>query len=29
MLINVATRAWVGRDDQVLIGGFVVQGSLP
>ncbi len=28
-LINVATRAWVGRDDQVLIGGFVVQGPLP
>ena len=29
VLINVATRAWVGRDDQVLIGGFVVQGPLP
>lgn len=28
-LINVATRAWVGRDDQVLIGGFVVQGPVP
>lgn len=28
-LINVATRAWVGRDDQVLIGGFVIQGPLP
>jgi hypothetical protein len=28
-LINVATRAWVGRDDQVLIGGFVVQGASP
>lgn len=28
-LINVATRAWVGRDEQVLIGGFVVQGPLP
>lgn len=28
-LINVATRAFVGPDDQVLIGGFVVQGPLP
>ncbi|MDO8544366.1 MAG: zinc-dependent metalloprotease family protein [Opitutaceae bacterium] len=28
-LINVATRAYVGRDDQVLIGGFVVEGTQP
>ncbi len=28
-LINVATRAYVGPEDQVLIGGFVVQGPLP
>jgi hypothetical protein len=28
-LINVATRAFVGADEQVLIGGFVVQGPLP
>ncbi len=28
-LINVATRAYVGTGDQVLIGGFVVQGALP
>lgn len=29
VLVNVATRAFVGPDDQVLIGGFVVQGPLP
>ncbi len=28
-LVNVATRAWVGEGDQVLIGGFVVQGAAP
>lgn len=28
-LVNVATRAWVGDGDQVLIGGFVVQGAAP
>ena len=28
-LINVATRAYVGTGDQVLIGGFVVQGPQP
>jgi hypothetical protein len=28
-LINAATRAFVGRDDQVLIGGFVVSGPAP
>jgi len=28
-LINVATRAHVGTDDQVLIGGFIVQGTQP
>jgi hypothetical protein len=28
-LINVATRAFVGTGDQVLIGGFVVEGSQP
>lgn len=28
-LINVATRAFVGTGDQVLIGGFVIQGSQP
>jgi hypothetical protein len=28
-LINVATRAFVGRDEQVLIGGFVVGGVAP
>lgn len=29
VLVNVATRAFVGRDEQVLIGGFVVQGARP
>ncbi len=29
VLVNVATRAFVGRDEQVLIGGFVVQGTRP
>lgn len=29
VLVNVATRAWVGRGEQVLIGGFVVEGSRP
>jgi hypothetical protein len=29
VLVNVATRAWVGRDEQVLIGGFVVGGTRP
>ncbi|MEN9813951.1 MAG: hypothetical protein RL479_2637 [Verrucomicrobiota bacterium] len=28
-LINVATRAFVGAGDQVLIGGFVVEGPRP
>ena len=28
-LINVATRAYVGIGDQVLIGGFVIQGASP
>lgn len=28
-LVNVATRAFVGTGDQVLIGGFVVNGSQP
>lgn len=28
-LINVATRAYVGTGNQVLIGGFVVNGSAP
>ncbi len=28
-LVNVATRAFVGRGEQVLIGGFVVRGSQP
>lgn len=28
-LVNVATRAFVGSDDQVLIGGFVVGGTEP
>jgi len=28
-LINVATRAYVGTGDQVMIGGFVVQGAQP
>jgi len=28
-LVNVATRAFVGRGEQVLIGGFVVRGSRP
>ena len=28
-LINVATRAFVGTGDQVLIGGFVVEGTQP
>lgn len=28
-LINVATRAYVGTGDQVLIGGLVIQGSQP
>lgn len=28
-LINVATRAFVGRDDAVMIGGFVVTGPQP
>ena len=28
-LVNVATRAWIGDGDQVLIGGFVVQGATP
>lgn len=28
-LVNVATRAFVGTDDQVLIGGFVVAGVEP
>ena len=28
-LINVATRAYVGAEDDVLIGGFVVRGSEP
>ncbi|HEY1111052.1 MAG TPA: M12 family metallo-peptidase [Opitutaceae bacterium] len=29
VLVNVATRAWVGRDEQVLIGGFVISGTQP
>lgn len=29
VLVNVATRAWVGRDEQVLIGGFVISGAQP
>lgn len=29
VLVNVATRAFVGRNEQVLIGGFVVQGTQP
>lgn len=29
VLLNVATRAWVGRDEQVLIGGFVISGTQP
>lgn len=29
LLINVATRAFVGTDDEVLIGGFVVDGAGP
>ena len=29
VLLNVATRAFVGRDEQVLIGGFVVNGTRP
>lgn len=29
VLLNVSTRAWVGRDEQVLIGGFVISGTLP
>lgn len=28
-LVNVATRAYVGQGDQVLIGGFVVKGPVP
>jgi hypothetical protein len=28
-LINVSTRAWVGAGEQVLIGGFVVDGVQP
>lgn len=28
-LVNVATRAFVGRGEEVLIGGFVVRGSRP
>jgi len=28
-LVNVATRAYVGQGDQVLIGGFVVSGPVP
>ncbi len=28
-LINVSTRAWVGTGEQVLIGGFVVDGAQP
>ncbi|MSU48619.1 MAG: hypothetical protein EXS37_05905 [Opitutus sp.] len=28
-LLNVATRAFVGTGDQVLIGGFVIQGPQP
>lgn len=28
-LVNVATRAFVGRDEQVLIAGFVVGGTAP
>lgn len=27
VLVNVATRAWVGQGEQVLIGGFVVEGA--
>lgn len=29
VLLNVATRAFVGRDEQVLIGGFVIGGAEP
>jgi hypothetical protein len=29
VLLNVATRALVGRDEQVLIGGFVIGGAAP
>lgn len=29
VLLNVATRAWVGREEQVLIGGFVISGTQP
>lgn len=29
VLINVATRAWVGPGEQVLIGGFVIGGTQP
>src|SRR5687768_12246729 len=29
VLINVATRAFVGTADEVMIGGFVVQGAQP
>ena len=28
-LLNVSTRAFVGADDQVLIGGFVITGTAP
>lgn len=29
VLINVATRAWIGDGEQVLIGGFVIGGAQP
>ena len=28
-LVNLSTRAFVGKDDHALIGGFIVQGSQP
>ncbi len=29
VLVNAATRAWVGTEDQALFGGFVVAGGAP